>query len=445
MDSIIDAMLCSQSDRLTDESSDRFGSYNRSYALDAAFNRTGATGSNGQNPSWSRTLTGNSNNQITGSTFTQNGTTSNTYDGEGNRTSVTSGDTTTFYDFDAQQRLSQVRRSTGGAAATVQMKAGYSSDGLRAWKEDAQGVRTYFLYDGDQLVGEFDQSGVLQASQTWGAEGLSYRRTASGASAGNRFYSWDVRGNVAATTDSTGAVVNTPSSDGFSSSGGTEPCATFGGQVGGYRDSETGLVLFGQRYYDSSLGSWLTRDPIAENRGINLYSYVQGNPTNWFDEDGLAPEKYGLYAKINPKTGKVYIGRTSGQGTLDQMVAGRNSGHHMNTKGYGRSIPIEGSQTTDRAAIRGLEQRAIDHFGGAISDGGSSGNAIRGIGLKNLPLKAYLGASQKVFGKAGKLFGDIDKAMGAWGMILDWINPDDLLKRAVNPRYNGREPGCHAR
>ncbi len=286
---------------MTGESSNRFGTYSRTYGLDAAFNRTGATGSNGQNPSWSRTLTGNSNNQITGSTFSQNGTTSNTgytYDGEGNRTSVTSGDTTTFYDFDAQQRLSQVRRSTGGAAATVQMKAGYSSDGLRAWKEDAQGVRTYFLYDGDQLVGEFDQSGMMQASQTWGTEGLSYRRTASGASAGNRFYSWDVRGNVAATTDSTGAVVNTPSSDGFSSSGGSEPCATFGGQVGGYRDGETGLILFGQRYYDPSLGSWLTRDPIAENGGINLYSYVQGNPVNGLDPSGLqtttAPAGYDI-------------------------------------------------------------------------------------------------------------------------------------------------------
>jgi RHS repeat-associated protein len=164
----------------------------------------------------------------------------------------------------------------------------YLLDGLRAWKEDVQGVRSYFLYDDDQLVAEFDSSGVMQASQTWGADGLSYRRTASGASAGNRFYSWDVRANIAATTDATGAVLNTPSSDGFSSAGGTEPCATFGGEVGGYQDAETGLVLFGQRYYDPALGSWLTRDPIAEDGGINLYSYVRGNPTNDADSSGLA-------------------------------------------------------------------------------------------------------------------------------------------------------------
>jgi RHS repeat-associated protein len=346
-------------DRLTGENSNRFGSYGRTYALDGAFNRTGATGVSGTAPSWSQTLSGNGNNQVTGGAFTQNGTTSNTgytYDGEGNRTSrttsngttvtrptspssqmqmmaasastasgsttnqgqtvtstsTTSGSSTTFYAFDSQNRLTQVSQSSNGGVAAVVMKAGYRADGLRAWKENAQGVRTYFLYDGSNLVGEFDSSGVMQVSQTWGAEGLSYRRTASGASAGNRFYSWDVRGNIAATTEATGAVLNTPASDGFSSSGGSEPCATFGGQVGGYRDAETGLVLFGQRYYDSSLGSWLTRDPIAEEGGINIYSYVKGNPTNRVDPDGLQevmpfPGEWGALPRIGalPRVGAI--------------------------------------------------------------------------------------------------------------------------------------------
>ncbi len=276
-------------DRLTGENSSRFSSYARSYTLDAAYNRISSTSVSGTAASISRTFAGNANNQVTGIATTQSGVTTNvgyTYDGEGNRASVTSGNTVTSYGYDSQQRLTAVTQSVGGAAATAVLKCGYRADGLRAWKENAQG-RTYFLYDGSQLVGEFDSSGVMQVSQTWGAEGLAYRRTASGTSAGTRFYSWDVRGNVAATTDATGAVLNTPSSDGFSSSGGVEPCATFGGQIGGYRDSETGLVLFGQRYYDPGLGSWLTRDPIAENGGVNLYSYTQGNPVNGLDPSGL--------------------------------------------------------------------------------------------------------------------------------------------------------------
>ena len=192
------------------------------------------------------------------------------------------------YTYDSQQRLTKVTQSVGGAAATVTLKCGYRCDGLRAWKENGAGVRTYFLYDGSQLVGEFDTNGAAQATQTWGAEGLAYRRQITGTPA-TKFYSWDARGNIAATTDATGAIVNTPlpTSDAFNSSGGVEPCATFGGQVGGYRDAETGLVLFGQRYYDGFLGQWISRDPIGESGGVNLYSYVGGNPVNRLDPSGL--------------------------------------------------------------------------------------------------------------------------------------------------------------
>jgi len=33
---------------------------------------------------------------------------------------------------------------------------------------------------------------------------------------------------------------------------------------------------------------WLSRDPIAEDGGINLYAYVNNDPINWLDFDGLA-------------------------------------------------------------------------------------------------------------------------------------------------------------
>jgi uncharacterized protein RhaS with RHS repeats len=35
----------------------------------------------------------------------------------------------------------------------------------------------------------------------------------------------------------------------------------------------------------------LSRDPIAEQGGINLYGYVGGNPVNWVDPLGLAGNK----------------------------------------------------------------------------------------------------------------------------------------------------------
>jgi RHS repeat-associated protein len=56
---------------------------------------------------------------------------------------------------------------------------------------------------------------------------------------------------------------------------------------GQYYDSETGLHYNYHRYYDPSTGRYLTPDPIGIDAGINLFAYVENNPTNDTDPYGL--------------------------------------------------------------------------------------------------------------------------------------------------------------
>jgi len=54
-----------------------------------------------------------------------------------------------------------------------------------------------------------------------------------------------------------------------------------------YLDTESGLYYYGYRYYDPETGRWTNRDPIEENGGTNLYSFVLNSSLNNIDPHGL--------------------------------------------------------------------------------------------------------------------------------------------------------------
>lgn len=56
---------------------------------------------------------------------------------------------------------------------------------------------------------------------------------------------------------------------------------------GQFLDRDTGYYNYGYRYYSPELGRWLSRDPIGETGGNNLYAATKNNPINSVDYLGL--------------------------------------------------------------------------------------------------------------------------------------------------------------
>ncbi|MBR6659306.1 MAG: hypothetical protein IKL19_04430 [Paludibacteraceae bacterium] len=75
---------------------------------------------------------------------------------------------------------------------------------------------------------------------------------------------------------------------------------------------------------------------------------------------------YQTYTKLNPKTGEVYSGRTSGNGTPEENILKRDKNHHMNKFGFGPAI-LDKSSSNKNAIRRVQEQILINNNGGAKS------------------------------------------------------------------------------
>jgi uncharacterized protein RhaS with RHS repeats len=88
---------------------------------------------------------------------------------------------------------------------------------------------------------------------------------------------------------------------------------------------------------DTSQCVWLSRDPIAENGGINLYGYGPNNPVSGIDELGLAWES-------TQTQGLHYNDRKSNFGF----------GLGVGSDGELKPVPLGGSHTFDEKKAQGI-------------------------------------------------------------------------------------------
>ena len=99
--------------------------------------------------------------------------------------------------------------------------------------------------------------------------------------------------HVTAITNTSGSVLERYDYDAFSNTrvnGTSSNVSSYGWEIrfcSYLFDQESGFYQVRNRYLHPFLGRWLSRDPIGENGGINLYAYVRNNPARWKDPFGL--------------------------------------------------------------------------------------------------------------------------------------------------------------
>jgi RHS repeat-associated protein len=169
----------------------------------------------------------------------------------------------------------------------------YRWDGMLAVEKKYENAvlvnTTRFVMDGMLPIQERDASNTVTREYTWGLNlgggigGLLRVKQDSS----EYSYLYDGKGNVSALIDSAQQVVAKYRYDVY---------GNLQAEVGTVSqpylfstkryDYQLGTYYYGYRFYSPLTGRWLSRDPLGEAGGLNLYGFVGNDPVNWFDPLG---------------------------------------------------------------------------------------------------------------------------------------------------------------
>ena len=253
---------------LTTETRNGVAPLGQTYGVDGVGNRTSLTNGAGN------TFTYDSDDEV--KTVTGANAFTLSYNANGDRTQETfNGQLTTFgYDYDDQL--------TSIAAPGQSLSYQYDALG-RQVNRTVNGVTTGLYSDGDKVLVEKGTSSSL--SYTWG-NGLIR--------AGGEYPLTDGRGNARLTTNASQQLMfsNAPDAFGISAFAPSSASAYSHRADFGYREEGVGpaglgtaysFQKVGARYYDPTLGCFLTRDTELDQKP---FAYCDGDPVNFIDPDG---------------------------------------------------------------------------------------------------------------------------------------------------------------
>ena len=270
--------------QVTSAVKDNEADYNYSYTFDDIGNwLTGKTGQTSGVP-LSKTFTPNNLNQ-----YSQVSGVPLTYDANGNLTY----DGTNTYTYDQENRLTAV----AGASFTY--------DGLS--RRVASGA-TKLLYDGVVPIAELDADNNCTRTVTRGLDlANSFQRTggvggilATVTSGVRGYYFYDGNGNVVDVLDGAHAIIAHYAYDPFGNKvveSGAYAAQPYQWSTKEF-DATSGLIYYLFRFYSPQIGRWISRDPIEEKGGVNLYGMIGNKVVNKFDKFGLIEVGVGPTASV---------------------------------------------------------------------------------------------------------------------------------------------------
>ena len=266
-----------------------------------------------------------------------------TYDDNGN---IISDGTLTFI-YDARNQIKEVKKGEVSVATYT-----YNGLGQRV-KKVVGDLTTVYHYDLEgKLIAESKVEGTVTNEYLY--MGKIRVAMVEVATEGEALYHYlnERLGNPEILTDATGTVVWEAWYEPFGEAH-IHPSSSvvnnhrFPGQ---YYDQETGFHYNYHRYYDPTTGRYLTPDPIGLEGGINLYNYVQNNPTTLIDPFGL--KEFEMVIWIGGSVGYVIVGGGVYDVTIRDLETGETSLYTMKVFGLGVGLPsLRGSSRPIRFEV----------------------------------------------------------------------------------------------
>ncbi|MDO4628752.1 MAG: RHS repeat-associated core domain-containing protein [Planctomycetia bacterium] len=219
---------------------------------------------------------------------------------EGNRISKTNSTNRELYEWDYRNRLTSVTQqefNTETQEWTTTQTIEYTYDYNNVWIRKIIGNdKTIFIPENYQTVAQIDNA-TISHHYLW-TPGQQDKLLADVTSNGALWSLCDHLGTIRDIIQSTESGVITQTHIIYDAYGNVVSCTDFTGQtisnliLFGYTgkpfDTSTSLQNNINRWYDASIGRWLSQDPIGfEDNDSNLYRYVYNNTVKYWDALGL--------------------------------------------------------------------------------------------------------------------------------------------------------------